>query len=92
LLEDGPSEDRSILLRGHVTIGSARFMLTAMRVDPVRFGPDFRADKDLSIYADYQLPTLLDIVSELIDAAEPSTLHLASGQYVMWMLPASDQS
>jgi hypothetical protein len=90
LLEEGPPEDPTILLRGQLTIGPARFMLMAVRVDPVRFGPDFRADQDLAIYADYQLPAMLDIVSELVSVSEPSTLRLGRDQYVMWMLPASD--
>jgi hypothetical protein len=90
LLEAGPDKDRSILLRGEVSVGSAHFILTAVRVDPIRFGPDFRADLDLNIYADYQLPTLLDIVTELSGVAEPSPLSLGRGQYVLWMLPDSE--
>jgi hypothetical protein len=92
LLEQGPPDDRSILLRGDVAIGSARFELTAMRIDPIRFGPDFRADLNWSIYADYQLPTLLDLVSELIGVSEPSTLGLGAGRYVLWKLPVGEDS
>jgi hypothetical protein len=92
LLEQGPPEGSSILLRGQVAIGKARFMVTAIRVDPIRFGPDFRADRNLAIYAEHQLPTLLDMVAELVGVADPSTLRLATGQYVVWMLPAAEDT
>lgn len=92
LLEEGPPADASILLRGQVAIGQARFMVTAVRVDPIRFGPDFRADQNLSIYADHRLSALLDIIAELGGLAEPSTLRLATGQYVVWMLPTADDT
>jgi hypothetical protein len=91
LLEAGPPEDRSILLRGHVMIGPGRFMLTAVRVDPIRLGPDYRPDQALSIYGNHELSGLLDMVSELIGFAAPTTLQLGSGRYVLWMLPSSEE-
>lgn len=90
LRQEGPPEDRSILLRAEVSIGRTRFTLTAIRVDPIRFGPDFRPDQSLSVYADYQLPGLLDIVAELVGTEEPSTLQLDDSLYVLWMLPSPD--
>ena len=92
LRQEGPPEDRSILLRGEVSLGSTRFTLTAIRVDPIRFGPDFRPDQSLSVYADYQLPALLDIVAELMGTEEPSTLQLTGGLYLLWMLPDPDNA
>jgi hypothetical protein len=87
LEETGPAEDRSILLQGRVSIGRTQFSVTAVRVDPIRFGPDFRADRSLSIYAGYELSELLDVVAELVGEAELSALQLATGRYVLWMLP-----
>lgn len=90
LEEAGPSEDRSILLQGRAVIGRTRFSLAAVRVDPIRFGADFRADLSLSVYAGYALPELLAVVAELAGEAQLSTLQLATGRYVLWMLPGTD--
>ncbi len=87
LLEEGPTQDRSILLRGEAAIGGAAFRVTAIRVNPIRFGPDYRMDCDAAIYANYDLPALLDRLSELVDVAELPTLQLRTGNYLMWMLP-----
>jgi hypothetical protein len=91
LRKAGPPEDGTILLRGQAMIGDARFVVTAVRVNPVRYGPDFRADRDLAIYAGYELSELLDMIAELVGVAEASTVELPSGQYVMWMLPGGDE-
>jgi hypothetical protein len=91
LEEAGPAEDRSILLRGAVSIGRIRFSVTAVRVDPIRFGPDFRGDRNLSIYAGFDLSELLGVVAELIGEAVPSTVQLETGRYVLWMLPGTEE-
>lgn len=91
LLEVGPPEDRSILLLGEVAIASARFRLTAIRVDPISFGPDFRSDQNLGIYDDIGLSPLLDVISELVDISDQSVLQLKTGWYVMWMLPSDSR-
>ena len=88
LLEIGPEQDRSIILRAPVLIGSAKFMLTAMRVDPIALGPDYRAEIPHSVYDDYELTPMLEAVLELLDLSEPSILQLETGRYVMWMLPS----
>jgi hypothetical protein len=88
LMNAGPSEDRSILLRGEATIGAARFVVTAVRVDPIQFGPDFRPDVHVDVYREYHLPTLLDVLSELMDIDNAATLQLETGSYLIWMLPA----
>jgi hypothetical protein len=72
-------------------IGPGQFMLTAVRVDPIRFGPDYRPDRDHSIYANHELSELLDMIAELIGFAAPTTLQLGAGRYVLWMLPSSDE-
>lgn len=92
LLEEGPPEDPTILLRGEARIGGARFTVTAVRVDPIRFGPDFRFDRTISVYAAYGLSELLDSLSELIDVAEASALRLSTGSYRLWMLPHGDET
>jgi hypothetical protein len=47
-------------MRGEVVIGLTIFSLTALRVDPIRSGPDFRSDKGLHIYSEYELSQTLD--------------------------------
>ena len=89
LLEVGPPEDGSILLQGEVTIGSAQFSLTAMRVDPISLAPDFRSDRSLTIYANYGLSQLLDVISDLVEISDQSIIQLKTGRYIMWMLPRS---
>jgi hypothetical protein len=88
LLSDGPPEDRSILLHGEAMIGRTRFVVTAVRVDPIQFGPDFRQDVHFSVYRDYHLSTLIDMMSELVDFDDPSTIRLETGDYLLWMVPA----
>ena len=89
LVEDGPPEDRSILLRGEATIGGVRFSLTAMRMDPIRFGPDLRPEHGSSVYAAYSLSDMLDKLSDVMDVAEAATLQLSTGSYLLWMLPGN---
>ena len=79
LLPVGPEQDRSILLRAPVVIGAAPFVLTAVRVEPIELAPDYRSDLKPHIYDDYQLPQLLDMVFELMNFTEPSTLQLEAG-------------
>ena len=87
LLEEGPPQDPSILLRGEADIGGAKFVVTAVRVDPIRFGPDFRLNQSSSVYDGYDLSGLLDSLWNLVEVAEAPTVRLASGSYVLWMLP-----
>src|SRR5579863_7128105 len=91
LLSDGPPEDRSILLRGEARIGTALFVVTAVRMSPIQFGPDFRQDLNFNVYRDYPLSTLIDIMSELVDISNSSTVRLETGSYLMWMLPSENR-
>ena len=91
LLEEGPEGDSSILLRGEATIGGTRFAVTAVRVNPVHYGPDYRADQNTRIYTGYNLSGLLDSLSDLVEIAEASTLALGTGRYLLWMLPHSPE-
>lgn len=92
LLERGPPEDPSILLRGEAAIAGTRFVLTAVRVNPIWFGPDYRDDLDADVYAPYELPTLLDMVAELMSVSEASTVQLETGSYVLWMMPRGGEA
>lgn len=92
LLEEGPPEDPSILLRGEAAIGGTRFSVTAVRMDPIRFGPDFRADQDSAVYTKFQLRSLIDTFADLVEASEVPTLQLRSGRYFLWMLPRSAEA
>ena len=89
LVEDGPEDDRSILLRGEAVIGGVRFRVTAVRVDPIRFGPDYRMDRGAGTYSGYDLSALLDQLSELTEISEAPTLQLATGNYLLWVLPGA---
>jgi hypothetical protein len=89
LLEVGPPEIVPFCLRGEVAIGPATFRLTAVRIDPIRFGPDFRSDQDLHIYSEYDLLQMLDVISAIVDVSEQSVLQLRTGRYILWMLPSS---
>ena len=44
LLEEGPPEDPTILLRGEAGIGGAHFTVTAVRVDPIPVRARLRFD------------------------------------------------
>ena len=88
LLSEGPLADRSSLLRSEVIIGTTRFAVSATRVDPLRLGPDFRQDLHPSVYQEYNLSTLIDRMSELVDADRSSSTRLAAGSYLLWMVPA----
>ena len=89
LLAVGPEQDRSILLQAPVVIGAAKFVLTAVRVDPIELCPDYRSDIKPHLYDDYQLPQLLDMVFELMDFIEPSPVQLEAGSYIVWMTPGN---
>lgn len=89
LLQIGPEQDRSIMLRAPVVIGSARFMLTAVRVVPIRLGPDYRSDIPHHVYDDHELTPMLELILELLDLSEPSILQLETGRFVMWMTPSA---
>lgn len=74
-----------------VAIGPATFRLTAIRVDLIRFGPDFRSDQDLHIYSEYDLSRTLDVISALVDVSERNFLQLKTGQNILWMVPSDTQ-
>jgi hypothetical protein len=90
LEESGPAEDPGIVLSGTAQVGSTPFRITAIRVEPrLRFMPDYKADLEDAVYDREVLETLLEELGEVADTDHPRTLELATGVYVMWMVPAS---
>lgn len=88
LLEVGPEQDRSILLRSDADIAGAAYAVMAIRINPIRMAVDVRADLPASIYSSYQLQRLLDDLSEHTEISEQSLVRLTSGAYVILMVPA----
>ena len=87
LLAAGPPEDPSILLRGEAVVAGTKFVVSAVRIDPIRFGADYLPDLNTNVYAEYALSAWLDAISELTAVSEMTTIPLGTGRYIMWMLP-----
>jgi hypothetical protein len=90
LLEEGPPEDRSILLGGPAAIGKAPHRVVAVRINPQTLGVDYRTDVDEDVYADCQVEELLEELTFLEDIDQSVLVALASGSYVIWMMPFGD--
>jgi hypothetical protein len=101
LEERGPDEDPTILLTGVARIGRAPAHVVAIRINnTLRWDPDFRRAVANGAYHaggfDEILEKTLDelqvIASELEDIlsdAESSVVDLATGQYRVFLIPAS---
>ena len=91
LTEAGPDADPSILLSGSAKIGDAHHHVLAVRVSRSNLQVDFRPDLDEEeTYAGFLLEEMLEEL-EFFDEFDRSALvSLTSGDYVMWMTPASN--
>ncbi|HVC16227.1 MAG TPA: hypothetical protein VNE18_02895 [Rhodanobacter sp.] len=89
LLEVGPEQDRSILLRSVAEIGDAAYAVIAIRMDRIRMEPDLRGDVPGHVYNNYQLHDMLDALLLYSEVSERSLVHLPTGAYVMLMIPAT---
>lgn len=87
LTEQGPSEDPTILLSGMATIGPAPHRILAVRIDPTTLAVDYRPDLDEDIYAEYQLDEMVDDLTFLDDLDASVLVPIASGSYVLWVMP-----
>lgn len=95
LEEGGPAEDPAILLTGTARIGSTAVAVVAIRIHPGRARvPDYRPDVPTQAYETGALETILEEldylaqeVSAVTASAEPGIVHLATGSYVMGVLP-----
>jgi hypothetical protein len=87
LLEEGPEEDRSVLLRGAAEIAGARHRILAVRVGRSTLEVDVRDDLDESIYDDYRLQDMLDELGFFENVDQSVLVHLETGHYVIWMVP-----
>jgi hypothetical protein len=85
LFENGPDEDKRILLVGTATVGGSSFAVSALRVRPGWRGPDYRLDVSREIYD--SLDIFLDDVEDLAQSAEVSTVEIDKHPYVLWMIP-----
>jgi len=89
LEEEGPPEDRSVLLGGVAVIGKAPHRVIAVRLDPSTLGVDYRADVAEDVYADLELETMLDELTFLDDIDHSVLVPIGGGHYVLWMMPSS---
>jgi hypothetical protein len=93
LLEEGPDEDRSILLGGVAEIGNALHRILAIRVSTrhLHLQVDFRNDLKKYIYADHELEVMLDELRFFGSIDRSVVVPLESGSYVIWMVPSGDE-
>lgn len=90
LLEAGPEQDPTILLRGMAEISDAAYELLAIRIDPTSMKADLRGNVQVHAYSKLHLTGLLDDLSAFTDISDRSLVHLSSGAYVMLVFPAAD--
>lgn len=96
LEECGPAEDPSILLTGTARIGGTSVAVVAIRITPGRTRvPDYRRGVPTAAYETGALETILEELDYLAQevgavtaSAEPGIVRLATGTYVMGVLPA----
>ena len=101
LEERGPPEDPSILLTGEARIGDSALQVVAIRIRPeLRRTPDYRANlpndcyrvKSLDIALEAMLEETEYIVSDFeepLGESQLSIVDLASGRYMVWVVPAA---
>jgi hypothetical protein len=87
MLEAGPPEDPTILLAAPVDIGATMHRLLAIRIDPDTLMVDFRESVGEDIYEPYDLDLMLDDLEFFDDIDAAGLVTLASGSYVIWMVP-----
>jgi hypothetical protein len=90
LLEVGPEQDRSVLLRSVATIAGAAYAVIAIRVDPISMSADLRCDLPWHAYNGYRLQEMLDEISVFAEITDRALVHLAGVPYVMLMMPAEE--
>ena len=99
--ERGPVEDPSILLTGRARIGDASVQIVAVRIDPaLRWTPDYKSDVAEGSYQvdglDVALETILEelesvgsALEDALGASRASLIKLATGMYMIWVMPGS---
>ena len=100
LEERGPPEDPSILLTGTARIGNTALQIVAIRINPaLRFAPDYRREVPEGSYQANDLDEILETVleefeyvssefEELIEENRSTIVELATGRYVVCVIPA----
>lgn len=92
LTEEGPEADPSILLSGEAAIGEAAHRILAVRVRKSKLEVDFRADLDEdAAYGEFPLEAMLEELEFFEDFDRSAVVSLASGDYVVWMIPSGDE-
>ncbi|WP_284947781.1 hypothetical protein [Acidisoma cladoniae] len=92
LQEEGPNQDPSILLGGAAEIGGTSYRIHAMRINLDGLEPDFQADVEEAVYAEYRIDVIFEELIFLDDFDGSSTLSLDTGNYILWMNPVSSAS
>jgi hypothetical protein len=90
LLEVGPEQDPSILLRSVAEIAGAAYEVIAIRVDPITMAADLRGDVPRNVYRNLRVDGMLDELSVFTDISDQSLVRLSTGAYVMLMFPAGN--
>jgi hypothetical protein len=87
LTEEGPEQDRAVLLGGTVEIAGVRHRIRAVRVGQITLEVDTRGDLTEEVYEDYPLQDMLDEVSFFENIDRSVIVHLETGYYIVWMVP-----
>jgi hypothetical protein len=99
--ERGPVEDPGILLTGRARIGDIAVQIVAVRIDPaLRWMPDYKSDVAEGCYQvdglDVALETILEELEsvgsgleDVLGETRPSIVELATGTYMIWVMPSS---
>jgi hypothetical protein len=90
LLEVGPEQDPSILLRSVADIAGAAYEVLAIRIDPISMSADVRGAIKVSAYGGLDITRLLDELTAFTNISDRSLVRLQTGAYVMMLLPAAN--
>jgi len=94
-------EDPSILLTGATRVGATAAQIVAIRVNPsLGWDPDFKRDIAKDSYQANGLDVVLETslqeiqvvasqLEELLGGSDSGVMHLATGQYKVWVMLAS---
>jgi hypothetical protein len=92
LQPSGPKEDPSVLLSGIGTLGDARHLVYALRINLNTLEADLRDDLDESVYTDYRLDVMLDEILFFSTFDRTSAVLLGNSYYLFWMVPCSERT
>jgi hypothetical protein len=88
LEEQGPNEDRGIMLVGYAEVAGKAFKVAALRVYKNSRNPDFLDEVPVSAY-EASLEGMLDDVEDLVGSIEPELVVINGAHYLLWMVPSA---